>query len=141
MEFIELSKENYKDYLPLDIAAFSFAFAGAMGDAGGVVIITISGQVYYFNYVYQDFSGVEIDAILPILAQCDLPIFGETDRVPEGWRHISLGAGNNLLMQNQYVDSFFKRHEEYAKTVDEIEGCLYRSWLKIMLEIAKKYCR
>ena len=34
MEFIELSKENYKDYLPLDIAAFSFAFAGAMGDAG-----------------------------------------------------------------------------------------------------------
>lgn len=43
MEFIELSKENYKDYLPLDIAAFSFAFAGAMGDAGGVVIITTSG--------------------------------------------------------------------------------------------------
>jgi len=137
MEFIELLKENYKDYLPLDIAAFSFAFAGAMGDAGGVVIITTDGQVYYFNYVEQDFTGVEIDAILPILAQCDLPIFGETDSVAEGWRHISLGAGNNLLMQNQYVELFFKMHEEYEKTVDEIDGCLYRSWLKIMLEIVK----
>jgi hypothetical protein len=137
MEFIELSKENYKDYLPLDIAAFSFAFAGAMGDAGGVVIITTDGQLYYFNYVYQDFSKDDVDAILPILSQCELPIFGETDRVPEGWRHISLGAGNNLLMQNQYVDSFFKMHEEYAKTVDEIDGCLYRSWLKIMVEVVK----
>ena len=137
MEFIELSKENYKDYLPLDIAAFSFAFAGAMGDAGGVVIITTSGQLYYFNYAYQDFSKDDVDAILPILAQCELPIFGETDRVPEGWRHISLGAGNNLLMQNQYVEPFFKMHKEYAKTVDEIDGCLYRSWLKIMVEIVK----
>lgn len=137
MEFIELSKENYKDYLPLDIAAFSFAFAGAMGDAGGVVIITTSGQLYYFNYAYQDFSGDDVDAILPILAQCELPIFGETDRVPEGWRHISLGAGNNLLMQNQYVEPFFRMHEEYAKMVDKIDGCLYRSWLKIMVEILK----
>ena len=137
MEFIELSTENYKDYLPLDIAAFSFAFAGAMGDAGGVVIITTSGQLYYFNYAYQDFSGDDVDAILPILAQCELPIFGETDRVPEGWRHISLGAGNNLLMQNQYVEPFFRMHEEYAKMVDKIDGCLYRSWLKIMVEILK----
>ena len=137
MEFIELSKENYKDYLPLDIAAFSFAFAGAMGDAGGVVIITTDGQLYYFNYVYQDFSKDDVDAILPILSQCELPIFGETDRVPDGWRHISLGAGNNLLMRNQYVESFFKMHKEYAKTVDEINGCLYRSWLKLMLEIVK----
>ena len=137
MEFIELSKENYKDYLPLDIAAFSYAFAGAMGDAGGVVIITTSGQLYNFNYAYQDFSGDDVDAILPILAQCELPIFGKTDRVPEGWRHISLGAGNNLLMQNQYVESFFRMHEAYAKTVNEIDGCLYRSWLKIMVEIVK----
>ena len=137
MEFIELSKENYKDYLPLDIAAFSYAFAGAMGDAGGVVIITTDGQLYYFNYVYQDFSKDDVDAILPILSQCELPIFGETDRVPEGWRHISLGADNNLLMQNQYVELFFKMHEEYAKIVDEIDGCLYRSWLKIMVEIVK----
>jgi hypothetical protein len=137
MKFIELSQENYKDYLPLDIAAFSFAFAGAMGDVGGVVIITTDGQLYYFNYVYQEFSKDDVNAILPILSQCDLPIFGETDRVPEGWRHISLGAGNNLLMQNQYVESFFKMHEEYAKTVDEIDGCLYRSWLKIMVEIVK----
>ncbi len=137
MEFIELSKENYKDYLPLDIAAFSFAFAGAMGDAGGVVIITTDGQLYYFNYVHQDFSGDDVGALLPILAQCELPIFGETDRVPEGWRHISLGAGNNLLMQNQYVEPFFKMHKEYAKKVNEIDGCLYRSWLKIMIEIVK----
>ena len=137
MEFIELSKENYKDYLPLDIAAFSFAFRGAMGDGGGVVIITTSGQLYYFNYVYQDFSRDDVDAILPILAQCELPIFGETDRVPEGWRHISLGAGNNLLMQNQYVEPFFKMHKEYAKTVDVIDGCLYRSWLKIMVNLLK----
>ena len=137
MEFVELSKENYKDYLPLDIAAFSFAFAGAMGDAGGVVIITTDGELYYFNYAYQDFSGDDVDTILPILSQCELPIFGETDRVPEGWRHISLGAGNNLLMKNQYVEPFFRMHEEYAKMVDEIDSCLYRSWLKIMVKILK----
>ncbi len=135
MEYVELSKENYKDYLPLDIVAFSFAFPGAMGDKGGVVIITTSGQLFYFNYVCEEFTDVEMDAILPILSQCELPIFGETELVPDGWRHISLGAGNNLLMQNQYVEPFFKMHEEYAQTVDEIDGSLYRSWLKIMMKV------
>jgi hypothetical protein len=135
MGFIELSKENYKDYLPLDIAAFSYAFAGAMGDAGGVIIITTDGKVYYLNYCEQPLNNDDMYAILPILSQCELPVLGEIDRVPDGWKHISLGAGNNLLMQVQYVEPFFEKHEEYAKMVDKIDGLLYRSWLQIMHEI------
>lgn len=73
MEFIDLSKENYKDYLPLDIAAFNFAFAGAMGDAGGVVIITTDGQVYYFNYVYQDFSKDDSMLSCPFFHNANCP--------------------------------------------------------------------
>lgn len=36
MNTIRLDSINYRDYLPLDIAAFDFAFSGAMGDAGGL---------------------------------------------------------------------------------------------------------
>ena len=36
MNVIEINSENYKDYLHLDIIAFSFAGEGAQGEGGGV---------------------------------------------------------------------------------------------------------
>jgi hypothetical protein len=108
-----------------------------MGDCGGVVIITTDAQVYYFKYVFDDFRNDEVEEIIPIITQCELPILGETELIPEGWCHISLGAGNNLLMQKLYVEQFFNLHKEYASSVDEIDGCLYRSWLKLMLKLLK----
>lgn len=73
MERIELNKSNqiksnYKGYLPIDIAAFSFAAAGAMGEHGGVVIVGSDAQVYHLNYVYGEWDSFDdIIEICPIL--------------------------------------------------------------------------
>jgi hypothetical protein len=47
MNIIEISNSNYQDYLSVDIVAFSFAYAGAMGESGGIIIIDRAGQIYH----------------------------------------------------------------------------------------------
>ena len=39
MNIIEINESNYQAYTKLDIVAFSFAYEGAMGDAGSIYII------------------------------------------------------------------------------------------------------
>lgn len=46
MKTIELTKSNYKVYLPIDIAASSIAAVGACGEHGGVIIIDSKAQIY-----------------------------------------------------------------------------------------------
>lgn len=135
MESIELNSTNFWAYLPLDIAAFSWAYGGAMGDPGGVDIVTASGKWFYFNWAFGDLNMTQVDEILPIISKCQLPIMGETDKVPAGWRHIYLGVGNNLLVRTEYSDLLLNSWEQFAKT-KEGEGCiLYNVWLKLMFEI------
>ena len=73
METIELTKSNYKGYLPIDIAAFSFAAAGAMGEHGGVIIVGSDAQVYHLNYVHGEWEMDSFDDIIeicPLLRNC-----------------------------------------------------------------------
>ena len=55
METIELTKSNYKGYLPIAIAAFSIAAAGACGEHGGVIIIdskvTLTSYLEYIDEI------------------------------------------------------------------------------------------
>lgn len=37
---IELNGNNYSEFTPLDIVAFSYAAPGAMGERGGIKIVT-----------------------------------------------------------------------------------------------------
>lgn len=52
MNVIEINSENYKDYLHLDIIAFSFAGEGAQGEGGGLCMVTSDGKLYHTNFVY-----------------------------------------------------------------------------------------
>lgn len=112
---ITLTAQNFSSYLPLDIAAFSYAFPGAMGEGGAIEIVTTEGASYYLNYVKGDLSDSQLEQIIPILPELHLPLVGETDQVPEGWKHISLGAGNNLLVRTQYVEQFLFAWETFHK--------------------------
>ena len=50
MKIIEISESNYRDYMSLDIVAFSFAYEGAMGEMGAIYMIDRDGQIYHANY-------------------------------------------------------------------------------------------
>ena len=54
MNIIEINESNYQSYTNLDIAAFSFAYEGAMGEGGGIYIIDKAGQIYHANYFMAD---------------------------------------------------------------------------------------
>lgn len=138
MNTIELNSQNYRDYLPLDIAAFDFAFAGAMGDPGGVNIITRNSDKYYFNYKEGDLEWSQVIEIIPVISQSHLPVFGNTEDVPAGWYHISLDMGNNLLIKEEYVKPFNREWDKYLKTTKEEYPLLYGVWQEFMLKILKE---
>ena len=52
MNVIEINSENYKDYLHLDIIAFSFAGEGAQGEGGGLWLLTSGGKLYHTKFAY-----------------------------------------------------------------------------------------
>lgn len=138
MNTIELNSQNYRDYLPLDIAAFDFAFAGAMGDPGGVNIITRNSDKYYFNYKEGDLEWSQVIEIIPVISQSHLPVFGNTEDVPAGWCHISLDMGNNLLIKEEYVKPLNREWDKYLKTTKEEYPLLYGVWQEFMLKILKE---
>lgn len=138
-EPILLRSSNYKSFMPLDIVAFSWAFGGAMGDAGGVNIVCKDGESYYFNWAHGDMSEDMIYEVLPVIAKCELPIVGETDRVPEGWHHISLGAGNNLIIKEEYVEPLRLAWKKFCKTIEQGRYIiLYNVWQQLIMDIVKK---
>ena len=84
MEIIKMSKTNFQHFRLSDIAAFSYAFAGAMGDCGGIIIVTNTAQIYYINYLNEDLTWEEVNEIIP-MHLFKLPVLGNTAKVPDGW--------------------------------------------------------
>ena len=109
---ILLDSKNYKALLPLDIVAFSWAYGGAMGDAGGVDIVTMSGTQYYFNWAHGDLTEAQIEEILPVISQCQLPIAGDTDKVPNGWRQTE--EGKYRILYNSWIQLLLKELQSNA---------------------------
>ena len=134
MERIELTKSNYKGYLPIDIAAFSFAAAGAMGEHGGVIIVGSDAQVYHLNYVHGEWDSFDdIIEICPLLRDCHFTVFGTGSDVPEGYQFAYLGFGNYLVVKSDFWKEFNDMKDSYKG--DEI---LYNTWLGFMLDILNK---
>ena len=82
MNIIEINESNYLSYTNLDIAAFSFAYEGAMGERGGIYIIDKAGQIYHANYFMADqcIERDHIKDIIPIFEDLQFQMFGiETD--------------------------------------------------------------
>jgi hypothetical protein len=136
---ILLDSKNYKSYLPLDKVAFSWAFGGAMGDAGGVNIVCGNGESYYFNWAHGDLSEGNIHEILPEITECKLPVIGETNKVPEGWHHISLGFGNNLLIKEEYIEPLKLAWKQFTQSLKKDEYViLYNVWQQLVTDIVKR---
>ena len=142
---IELTKSNYKDHLPIDIAAFSFAAAGAMGEHGGVIIVGSDAQVYHLNYVYGEWDSFDdIIEICPLLRDCHFTVFGTGSEVPEGYQFANLGFGNYLVVKSDFWKEFNDMKDSYKKELDDKketyreDAILYTTWLGFMLDILYK---
>ena len=51
---MRITISNHQDFKDLDIVAFSYAFSGAMGDPGSVVIVLADGTVHYANFPHNE---------------------------------------------------------------------------------------
>lgn len=131
MGTIELTSKNYRSFLPLEIVAFSYASSGAMGDAGGVVIVTTDCCIYYFNYVWGDIDEKQMEEILPITIPADI------DSLPDEWYHMYLGCGNNLFVKQEYAERLRLAWQKYEQTLEGRHSSLYNAWPQLVTDLLK----
>ena len=125
---IKVTLQNYKSYMPIDIVAFSFASAGAMGCPGEMIILDRKGEKYVLNYCYEPWEDEQLFEICPKLEECDMYLLGEDD-APEGWMPINLGMGNHLFVQNEIGEVLMKQ-------IDGLfPGEVYQIWEDAVKEI------
>lgn len=136
MKIIEISESNYQDYTNLDIVAFSYAEAGAMGEHGAIYIIDRDGQIYHANYCvtenYIDPSHVK--DIIPVLENLSFALMSsETQKA--NWVIEDLGFGNTLYMIREISDDFNKlvKEGDYQGF-----GVLFQHWPGIVLGLLGK---
>ena len=136
MNIIEITESNHKDYSSIDIAAFSFAYAGAMGEMGGIYIIDRDGKIYHANYCYGDdcIAADHIKDIIPVFEDIDWHMLG-SDSNNVDWGTVYLGYGNNLLMRKEIYAEFNKKVEEADF---EHSGELFQRWPGIVLDLLGK---
>ena len=124
---IELFKSNYKNYLPINIIAFSYATGGAQGEPGGVTILDKEGKFFHFNYAYGDLKKDEILEICPVFLEIEL-----INRNLENFERMNMGMGNTLFVNR----TIFPEVKE--KTKDKRPDQLFSQWKKIIFDIIKK---
>lgn len=96
-EAVYIDEKNYKDFLNLDVVAFSFAHGGAQGSPGEIIVVTKEAQIYSMNYAFGNITIKMCDEVCPPLKGCVFGFF-EVEGTPHGWRGVSLGAGNFLVL-------------------------------------------
>ena len=113
MNIIEITESNYRDYLSLDIMAFSFAYEGAMGEMGAIYIIDRDGKIFHANYCQGNdpIDPNHIKDIIPVFKDISWRMFDCLSNNPN-WKTIDLFAGNNLVMVNEIYDGFMKKVHE-----------------------------
>ena len=131
---INLTKTNYKDYLPLDIVAFSYAEGGAMGCPGNIEIVTFDQNLFQLNFCYVAWNEDDIYSICPVLKECTFG-FGQV-QIPTGWKYYYLGAGNHLILSRRICSDF-----DRIITKEGIDGSgvgLYQAWLDVVLSVLRE---
>ncbi|MBQ0021723.1 MAG: sel1 repeat family protein [Prevotellaceae bacterium] len=119
VEHIELTPENYKDYLPLDFVAVSYAEAGAMGIEGDVTMISFDKKIYSLNYLYNDWGRHVVPDIIESLGE---------DR-----HYVDLGMGNHLFVSESIWEDF-----DIEVNVDYLRRIYYRGWIDAVLNILQE---
>ncbi len=87
------------------VFAFMFAFGGAMGTPGETNVYLNDGEIKVLsgNYAYGD---LDIDSLMKQLGfdKIEWGMFGDASNIPNGWKYIGLGAGNNLMVRDYIFD-------------------------------------
>lgn len=125
----DLNKATFKN-----VMFFSLAEPGAMGEPGGILFYVKSGELYHLNYVYADVDIKKVEKFFPTLTECHFGIFGIDSEVPEGWKYISLGMGNHLIMRDEVYQEFMDEFPEETES-----SIIYMNWVEIAANILKKY--
>ena len=136
MNTIEITDSNRHDYSSLDIVAFSFASAGAMGEMGGIRIIDRDAAVYHANFCYgaDHIAPDHIHDIIPVFKELGGNMLGCKSK-NDDWETIYLGYGNHLVMLKEIYAEFNKKVE--AANFQH-SGELYQQWDDIVLDLLKK---
>ena len=124
---IELSKYNYKNYLPINIIAFSCASGGAQGESWGINIIDNDRTFLHFNYETVILTKDELFEINPSLKEKSL------NTISEKFEEMNMGMGNKLYINK----AIFPEVKEKTKDITRSD-MLYIKWKKIILDIIKK---
>lgn len=108
---IEIKKDNYSEYVGLDILAFVMNPGNAPGACGEVNIVTSDGKCYHTNFIN---DGIDLTLILPVMGEIEEDPADNPDAVPSGWnfRHAVLG---NYLFYKESVEN--KLEKEYLDNV------------------------
>jgi hypothetical protein len=96
-DVIYIDEKNFKDYINLNVIAFSFAHGGAQGSPGEIIVITKENIIYSMNYAYSYMTIEMCDEVCPPLKECQFGFF-EVEKTPVGWKGVPLGAGNFLVL-------------------------------------------
>lgn len=121
-----INEKNYKDYLNLDVLAFSYAHPGAMGYGGEIIVITKEAKVYSMNYAFGDMKIEMCNEVCPPLRDCVFGLFN-VERTPKGWEGIRLGCGNFLVLAEPIYNQL---KQEMANMPSHI---LYGEWMDMVL--------
>lgn len=124
IQTIEITKSNIQEFGNLDIVAFSLAYAGAMGEKGGIYIITSDSKLYHTIFLRCGLSSEEVHRLCPVLKNSDFGVFGL--KTPDGWSSMYMGGGNFLIMNS----ALFKTIEEKQLSPYEI----YKQWKQIVIK-------
>lgn len=138
MKIIEITDSNYQEYISIDIVAFSFAYAGAMGEGGGVYIVDSKGQLYHANFCYGD-NRIDLDHIkilIPVIKDFKFGVFGsESNNVD--WKSLYTGFGNHLMIKSELYDGFCKKMVD-ANIKNARDGQCYLQWPGLILSLLGK---
>ena len=126
-QIIEMEKATLNT-VPFDKAKyFSFAEGGAMGEMGGILMVTSDGEVYHANHCLGDISYDDLVAMFPPLGRCRFEMFGKESTAPSGWNYVDLGMGNHLIVHDDEYPDFKKKIKGLHP------GQIYQKWLKFAL--------
>ena len=123
---VNLTEENYQQYLPIVPLAFSYAEGGACGCPCQVIIVDNDKRVYYF-YTYELKEEIARE-VLPAIFECEFGWFGH-DNAANGWHGYYLGMGNHLMVS----DTIFHEFNSIAEKIEN-PGILYQEWFHIIVD-------
>ena len=121
-EIINLTEENYTQYIPLDPIAFSLSESGAMGTPGQIIIVDKNRRVYSYNIadIRRELGMVIIPALYEFI----------TGAPRLDWHYYNLWMGNHLMVNDSIHNEFSLKAREYRWQI----GVLYQKWLDLVLE-------